>query len=538
MPGFLSNLTSGPSIPMVICAADGSTKMLHPGLPLTWGLLIFGSMALFSAWMLASPSRSSSSWHVGERSQTGLTDLPLLGALTRWTIGNPVFLTLLKLVTVAFFLLVIYAGLAGTPLAERNLATVLTWNLWWAGLIFSILLLGSAWCAVCPWDAIAQWMVRRRLWRRARPGTGLDLRVPRYLNNVWPALALFIGLTWLELGLGITTDPYATALVALLMVVLAAVSLALFRKKAFCHHFCPVGRTIGFYSQLAPVALRAVDGDVCSQCETLDCYHGNTEVDPCPTSLVMGTLTQNSYCTSCGNCVRACPHDNIAWRPRSPAIEAIEGARPRRDEAWFMLGLLALTALHGITMMPFWDEWMLQLARRIGDNAQLTASFTIGMVLTLAAVGLFYAAMVALTRRLSKTRLDYRRCFNMLAFTALPLAFSYHLAHNLNHLIRETAGIADVIANPLGLGTLPLSMEEKHQRYVDALLSPAVLHALQSGLMIAGFMIAVQTIRARGALLLREGNGGNLALSPMLLFALAMTGFHAWMLMQPMMMRM
>ncbi|RTZ60939.1 MAG: 50S ribosomal protein L4, partial [Gammaproteobacteria bacterium] len=230
-------------------------------------------------------------------------------------------------------------------------------------------------------------------------------------------------------------------------------------------------------------------------------------------------------------------HDTLMLTRR--AIEAIEGARPHRDEAWFMLGLLALTALHGITMMPFWETWMLRLARVIGDSAQLLGSFTIGMMVCLAAVGSLYAAMVALTCKLSGAGIAYWRCFSTLAFVALPLAFAYHLAHNLNHLIRESVGVSTVFTNPLGIGTLPLSMEEKHQRHLEMLLSPAVLHALQAALMIAGFIIAVQTIRARGAVLL-QGSKRNpgVILIPMLLFALIMTGFHAWMLMQPMIMRM
>lgn len=531
---MIEQFFSGPNSPVLICASDGSTRMMHPGLPFVWGLLIFGSVVLFSAWTLVSPSR-----HRGTPPAFSLTRLPLIGAMIQRLVTSNRVLLVLKFITVAFFLLVIAAGLSGTPVAERNLATILTWNLWWSGLIFSILLFGSAWCAVCPWDAIAQWLVRRRLWRRAEPNNSLNLKLPGWLNNVWPALLLFLGLTWLELGFGITTNPYATALVALLMVVLATVSLMVFRKKAFCRNFCPVGRTIGFYSQLAPIELRPIDTDTCASCKTLDCYHGNDEIEPCPTSLVMGRLQQNSYCTSCGNCVQSCPHQNIAWRLRSPAIEAIEGARPHRDEAWFMLGLLALTALHGITMMPFWETWMLRLARVIGDSAQLLGSFTIGMMVCLAAVGSLYAAMVALTCKLSGAGIAYWRCFSTLAFVALPLAFAYHLAHNLNHLIRESVGVSTVFTNPLGIGTLPLSMEEKHQRHLEMLLSPAVLHALQAALMIAGFIIAVQTIRARGAVLL-QGSKRNpgVILIPMLLFALIMTGFHAWMLMQPMIMRM
>jgi len=60
--------------------------------------------------------------------------------------------------------------------------------------------------------------VRRKLWRRAEPNNSLNLKVPRLLASVWPALFMFIALTWLELGVGITTNPYATAGVSLLMV--------------------------------------------------------------------------------------------------------------------------------------------------------------------------------------------------------------------------------------------------------------------------------------------------------------------------------
>ena len=169
----------------------------------------------------------------------------------------------------------------GTRIPERNIATVLTWNIWWTGLIISVFFLGSAWCAICPWDALATWLVRRRLWRRAHPNNSLNLTVPRPFRSVWPALILLIALTWLELGVGITIDPYATGLLALLMLVLATVSLAIYENKAFCRYLCPVGRTVGVYSQLAPVELRPIDNDICARCTSLECYHGNDTTEPC-----------------------------------------------------------------------------------------------------------------------------------------------------------------------------------------------------------------------------------------------------------------
>jgi ferredoxin len=438
----------------------------------------------------------------------------------------------------ALFLLVIAAGLYGTPVPERNLATTLTWSLWWAGLIVSIFFLGSAWCGICPWDSLAQWLVRRRLWRRGRADRSLNLRFPAALQSVWPALALFVGLTWLELGVGITRSPYATAGVALLMVVLATGSLALFERKAFCRYLCPVGRTVGFYSQLAPVALRPARAEVCAECQTLECYHGTSEVEPCPTRLVMGRLTENTYCTSCGSCVRSCPHHNVRWTARLPGAEAWQQARPHGDEGWFMLVLLALTTFHGLTMMPFWEVWMAQLARLLGDSGQLLRSFSLGMLGTIGITVVLFASAVWGSARLLRGSLPYARLFPRLAFTALPLAFAYHLAHNLNHLVREGAGLGAVWLNPFGRDTLPPGMEELHLRHMNPLLSESWLAALQAGLMVFGFFLAVQVLRHRAPELYRATAvlpGWRAA--PMLAFAAGVSGFDLWLLMQPMTMR-
>ena len=507
--------------------------MTHPGLPIFWGLVVLTFLVVTLAWSLAAPIP-----HKTRSLQFSLARLPVIGNSIRSLITQARLLFVFKLIVLALFLLIIVAGLFGTPIAERNLATVLTWNLWWSGLVFSIFFIGSAWCAVCPWNALAQWLVRRRLWKRAVPNNSLNLRVPRRLQNIWPALLLFIGLTWLELGVGITTSPYATALVSLLMVILATASLAIFNRNAFCRFFCPVGRTVGFYSQLAPVELRPINQDICADCKTLECYHGNQHVEPCPTSLVMGRLKQNSYCTSCGNCVQSCPHQNVAWRLRSPSVEALQNARPRWDEAWFMIGLLALTVFHGLSMMPFWEPWMSTLARTIGDSGQLLVSFTLGMTAAMFVIIALYLFFVAATRLQVKSDLPFKQFFSRLAFVSLPLAFSYHMAHNLNHLVRETVGIGTVLQNPLGVGTQPLSMMEKHARHLEMIISQDTLFALQAGLIVFGFWIAVQIVRHRGRTLLPNSGQSIWRLWPMLTFITGMTGLHVWLLMQPMIMRM
>ena len=510
--------------------------MAHPGLPATWAAAVLTFVGLLSMWALLAPAPQPRGGFT-----LSLARLPGVGGAISHMMTKPWVLFPLKLIMVGLFLLVIFAGLFGTPIPERNIATVLTWTLWWSGLIISIFFLGSAWCAVCPWDTLAQWLVRRRFWGRAEPNNSLNLRLPRALQNVWPALIMFIGLTWLELGVGITLDPYVTALLALLMVVMATVSLAVFGRKAFCRNICPVGRTIGFYSQLAAIELRPIDQDICASCETLECYHGSADVEPCPTSLVMGRLKQNSYCTSCGNCTQSCPHQNISWRLRPPSAEAVYGARPRWDEAWFMLTLLALTAFHGLMMLPFWEAWMSDMARLIGDSGKMLWSFTIGLLSVQLIVAAIYAALVSLTRRLMHVDVSFRRFFSTFAFVALPLAFAYHIAHNLNHLLGESASIGAVFANPLGVDALPLGMAEMRARQM--LIAPETLATVQAALLVMGFVVAVQVVRLRGVGLsvptdARSARHGSLCLLPLLIFAGGMTLFHLWLLMQPMVMRM
>jgi len=503
--------------------------MTHPGLPELWGYAVWGFMLVLGVWSLIARVPSELN-----RRTLNLEGFWLTRPLVRLMLHSRWPLLLLKLIVVGIFLLVIVAGLYGTPIAERNLATVLTWNIWWAGLIVSVFFLGSAWCSVCPWDTLANWMVRPRLWF-GKLNNSLDLKVPHYLRNVWPALLMFVGLTWLELGVGVTTSPYATALLSLLMVVLATLGMALFRNKAFCRFVCPVGRTIGFYSQLAPVELRPIDADVCASCTTLECYNGNENVDPCPAQLVMGSLNQNTYCTSCGNCARSCPEQNISWRLRPPSYEAVADARPHWDEAWFMLGLLAMTAFHGLTMMSFWEEWMTDFAQQIGDSGQLLFSFSTGLFVSLLVPVLIYTLSIFILQRVNANKIDFRTLFIGMVFVTLPLAFAYHLAHNLNHLVREGVGLFELFINPLGIGLDPLSMAEKHQRHFDMLISQDSLFAIQGLLMMFGFWLAIKVLRHRGQRLLPDAGWRML---PMLAFIFIVNGFHLWLLMQPMVMRM
>ncbi len=508
-----------------LCLPNGATLMMHPGMSDAWAGVILLGVVMVVIWNAITPLHRQSLPQQG----FPLVAVPLLGSWIQWLTRSPWPRVFLRLLTAGTFLWVIAAGLWGTPIPERNLATVLTWNWWWTLIIITILVVGTAWCAICPWDALAVWLTRRRLWQRGDGEESLGWRLPLPLRRVWPALLLLIGLTWLELGVGVTSSPAATATLAIVMVVLATVSLALFERKSFCRHICPVGRTLGCYAQLAPLALRPLHQETCDTCHTLECYHGSATIEPCPTSLTMGRFSQNIYCLSCGACVLSCPQQNVSWRLRPMASEARSGARPHWDEAWFMVALLGLTSFHGVTMMPFWEQAILTMAPMLGDGMQPLRSFTLGMTLFLLATTLCYLLAVSVVWRGSG--IPFRRLFATLSFSCLPVAFGYHLAHNLNHLVRESSGFAQVWANPFGFGALPVTPLEKHVRMLDLLIPESALFALQAGLLLWGFWMGVRILRVRGIEL------GGRRLWPLVLFLAGCTTFNVWLQTQSMIMR-
>ena len=352
--------------------------MNHPGLPGIWGGIVILAMCL----LFARDYLGSHATNIAVNKKFNAINHGWFDKGSR-IFSRAWLLLSLRILFAGFFLLIIAAGLLGSPIPERNIATVATWTYWWTGIIISVFFLGSAWCAVCPWDSIATWLTRRKIWGRGSEFSSLNLRVPRAFKKTWPASFLFIFLTWLELGAGITIDPYATAVLALAVVVAATISLAVYERKAFCQYACPVGRTVGVYSQMAAVAVGPVDHDICANCKTLECYYGSKDIEPCPTHLVIGKTRQSAYCTSCGACIQSCPHKNVSWRLYSFGKGVLSDMKVRLDEAWFIFILLTLTVLHGLTMLPPWENLVRGLARTINDSGQLLTSFSIMLVLAI-----------------------------------------------------------------------------------------------------------------------------------------------------------
>jgi ferredoxin len=525
---------AAPAAAAAAAPSEGGNVMVHEGLPAEWIQGAAALMLLMAIWAVVrrpageAPARS-----------LNLAQVRGIGPLVRFLNRSPYPLLAARLASVSVFLFVIAAGFFGTAHPEHNIATAFVWNIWWPLVIVAVFFIGSAWCAICPWDTLAGWIVRRSWWKRVAPHPGLNLKVPRYLQNVWIALLMFMGLSWLELGAGVTGRPMLTAALGLVMLVLSIVFLLVFERKAFCRYACPVGRTVGFYSRLSPIEVRPVSQSTCDSCKTLECFHGSRQIEPCPSKLVVGRFSENSFCLSCGNCVLSCPSQNVSWRLRTMDTEAKKAGTPGWDSAWFMLALLGITSFHGITMIPQWGEWLVAMARFTGETGSLFFSFATGMLASSALPVAVYAAAIWLVQLGGGGAASYKKLFGGFAFTALPLAFAYHLAHNMDHLIGEGGDVLRVLANPFGWGLAPLTSAQRHDIMMQQVVPETVMFALQTGFIVLGFWLAVQIARYQARKLIVADGLVDRArkMLPLLGFFAAVTATNLWLLAQDMEMR-
>lgn len=513
----------------VLSSAEKTHKGWHTmrGIPTSMYQAMVALIILLSFGVFELASRLGDERRSSMRARLELTALPGARALLKW----PPLIFVLRAFAAAAFLLIIAAGLFGDQNPAMNIAPLLTWTVWWAGLIFIILFLGKAWCTICPWDALATWIERMKFWGPRGEGTGLSLRWPPALRNIWPAVVLFLLLTWVEIGMGVTLVPRATALIALAMLGLAVSSVLIFDRKAFCRYGCLVGRISGLYAMFAPLEVRAKDDSVCASCRTMDCYRGNDKGDGCPTFEFPRAMSQNTYCILCTECFKTCPRDNMALNLRPWAADFNFEGKPRADEAFLAMILLSMTGFHGLTMTPVWREWTSAFEASTGLSYVFSFSFLMTAML-LAPIAIY--AFLIWTATLFGGKHGFRTLFIHYAYAMLPIALFYHLAHNAEHFLMEGPKLVALLSDPFGWGWdafATASFKAVPAITLEGLWWIQILFILIGH--IYGLWISDKTTRR----LIPDRRAAFLSQLPTLAAMVAFSVFSLWLLKQPMEMR-
>ncbi len=399
-----------------------------------------------------------------------ISEIPVIKRLlkSRWLQWSITVLTL------AVFVLVILTGLFGTPAGNHNFGIVYVWLVWWALLkLVLVPFLGRFWCSVCPIPAPGDWLQRRTM-ITSRPGGKLYTLAtklfrkpgsvgarpwPKLLRNIWAqnfgflAIALFSAL--------ILTSPLVTALTLLGFILVSLLVSLCFERRAFCRYLCPIGGFVGVYSQIAPVAVRVKDPAVCASHTDKTCYVGSDAGYGCPYANLLQKQETNTYCSMCGECLRTCNKDNIAFYVRMPGADLLNTRGRRLDEAFNGLMMLGAAFIYSVVLIGP-DSWLKVTARAVGTPGWFVYAAAVLAFSVAAVPGLFWLCVRlsqalggkprAGTSAIAGVAQKRDSLFAAYATALVPLGLAIWVAFTLSFTMTNLSYAWPALSDPFGWG--------------------------------------------------------------------------------------
>ncbi len=421
-----------------------------------------------------------------------LLRIPIIKALlkNRW----PQFI--IMVIALAGFSLAILSGFIGTPVGSRNFGIVFVWIAWWAILMLvAVPFLGRGWCGICPIPAPGEWLQRGAMLGPRGQAKGAALSQPKGLGRRWPKRFRNI---WLQNGsfllvalfsTVILTQPRITAIVLAAFLFVAIGASLIFERRAFCRYLCPVGGFIGLYSQLAPVELRVVDTAVCTAHTEKTCYTGSAEGYGCPWDVFPPGMVKNTYCGTCLECLRTCPHDNIALNIRSFGADLAVGRNRKLDEAFKAFIMLGAAAVYSGVLLGPWGPLKLA-AYSVGTLPWMAYAASFLTLILLALPGIFWL-MVRIGKRLSGSGLPMKKLFIAQSYALIPLGLAAWIAFSLSFVFANFSYVLVALSDPFGWGWNLIGTAGIGWTPWLTNLTPF----LQVGVLVGGFIWAATTSR-------------------------------------------
>jgi hypothetical protein len=314
-----------------------------------------------------------------------------LGRLIAW----PGLAFALKLCGLAIFIVTIIAGFRGQQDPYRNLAPTLVWIIWWVGLAYVCAFVGNLWTLINPWRTIFESVEIIYCGLTGRATLSLGLPYPGKLG-VWPAFLLLLAFSWTELIYPSPSVPLHIAWLAIGYSAVTFLGMFAFGREVWLEH-----------------------GEVFS--------------------LVFGTFAR--FAPTAGGTLRPFGAGLLDSRGVSTSMMA------------FVLLLLSTVLFDGVLGTPEWGniENALASTMPLGDTAYMLIR-TVGLLAFWVA---FFGAYVAMSTLMSAvvgrhlSPLDIACSF---AFTLVPIAIGYHLAHYLTFLLIQGQYIIPLASDPFGFG--------------------------------------------------------------------------------------
>lgn len=472
---------------------------------------------------------------------------PIVGAPLKRLLGWRYARLLFQIPLLILALLALWDGFTGSQIAARNVATVSVWLHYRGILVLALCLIGNLFCAACP-------LMLTRGFSRWLSTYLPQYRVPRAWRNKYGVLALTVLYFWAYEYWDLWSSPWLTAWLIVGYFASALIVDALFPAGTFCKYVCPLGQFNFALAQVSPSQIAAVDPAVCQSCTGKYCLNGrNVEPDVmqfnlmsdlnnlpslpmvspttsaaskpyfpgCETQLYVPQIQSNRDCTLCFNCVRACPHDNVALHIRLPHSES----KPKLDFVLFGLVLWLAGLFNAWAMTPSYFAMAQQMSEWLNTRNEglLLALLMLGSI-GLGALGTLAVAFWA--SRLGGYADSVQQAMRRWGVVVFPLSFAMWAGHYSFHFLTGWASIIPVLQQRLGLNANWL---------LAGSIPENTLFPLQVCILYVGFSVGLWWLVRQ--LWPDRQRGAWAALWPWVLWLSLLTVLGLWILAQPMEMR-
>lgn len=394
-----------------------------------------------------------------------LTRIPIVGKLLKKRWLQFVLIVPNQIV----FWLVIFTGLLGTVNPGLNFATAITWYIWFCVVFVLMVVVGRAWCSMCPFGGFGEWIQRKTFFKRTQKALGLGLKYPDRLAQLGliSSVATFVLLTYIEEFFNIAGPgtPSDTSWMVVGIVSSALLFFLVFERRTFCRYVCPLSTLIGTVGSMGSVAgFRTRDREVCLSCSTKDCMRGGERGYGCPWYTWPGSADSNLYCGLCSECYKGCPEGNVGLFVQKPLTSVIAPRRRRIDVAWGIVtlwGLVLYQQLNATNVFATADTWLNRHAHfpHYPNPLDYAGLIFVGAVLTAGVAWLIARLFASQSTSFDRPGafLDrgsrFRAFFAPIAYGMIPVVGADYFARQLPKFLQYSPRVLPAVAHIGGLAS-------------------------------------------------------------------------------------
>ncbi len=317
---------------------------------------------------------------------------------------------------IGFFVLLII-GVSGPSFSSKNPLTYIVWTLWWSLLPIIIFLSARAWCGICPLGTVSDILNKIKKFQKKKPSKFL------LINGTWFAIILFLVISWLDWGYGITGSPRWTFLLFFSLLLFVAIISLLYPGRIFCKSLCPLKPLLSLYTRLSFIRYKSKNIKFKKPFQ-------------CPMYISPVNIKSNKDCILCFKCFREKEKGEYILTIEPPGRELIQNFKYRADEKVFLLILGPLVFLQTLQMSKIYPGIMKSIFLLTPfKNFYISFSFLFIILITI------FVFLYLFFKLFQKFFL--KEDFEFL-YVILPLVFGLHLFHSFIHLVsdfREKLGL-------------------------------------------------------------------------------------------------